>query len=156
MLKYEEEFDLIKHNKKDIRYNFLVCIVFCQAVSDLLKKLEPHKLSLCILTRRKRDLDYHEFIGMVKPKGEYYHIKNLFKAYDVSVPDEIYNIYFVFKATQTKLHSTFKSNILDSNMENILIELFDISYHEKFKIEKLKKVLEDSLREKNNKTFVKI
>ena len=143
-------------HKSDIRYNFLLCVVFCQAISDLLKKLEPHRLSLFLLQRKKKQLDYQNFIGLITPRGDYYHCHNLFRAYHVSVPDEIYQIYTHFKATQTKLHSTFKSEVLDSNIENLLLELFDISYYEQFKIENLKDVLEGTLGQKHADPVVKI
>lgn len=155
-MKFNEEFELIKNNKNESRYNFLLCVAFCQALSDLLKQLEPHRLSLMLLTRKKKDLDNSQFIGLVTPIGDYYHCKNLFKAYNVSVPDEIYNVYFLFKLTKTKLHSTEKSEILNSNIENLLIELFDISYYEQFKIETLKNKIQDSLKEKQTNRIVKI
>ena len=156
MLIFETEFELVKLNKNNSRYNFLLCVIFCQALNDLLKKLEPHNLSLCLLTRKKKDLNYHRFIGLVNPRGDYYHCQNLFTAYHISVPSEIYNVYNVFKATQTKLQSTFKSAVLGSNIEDILIELFDVSYCEQFKAENLKNILEDTLIEKNSSPVVKI
>ena len=159
MLIFETEFELVKLNKNNSRYNFLLCVIFCQAINNLLKKLEPHKLSLCLLKRKKKDLNYHLLIGLVNPRGNYYHCQNLFTAYHINVPSEIYNvynIYNIFKVTHTKLHSTFKSAVLCSNIEHLLIELFDISYYERFKAENLKNILEDNLIEKNPVYSVKI
>jgi len=151
---FKTEFHLVE--EKDSRYKFLLCVVFCQALCDLLKKLEGHQLSLCILERKKKNLDYENFIGLRDKRGDYYHCKKLFDAYKISVPDEIYKVYFVFKATEKKLYSMHESNVLEADMEKLLIELFDTSYYEQFKAESLKYALERDLPDKDSTGLAKI